>query len=52
MKFAKKISMLDLASLIILTNTVFIVNADTINTKSYNSLAIESRSSISREKAN
>ena len=51
MKFAKKISMLGLASIIISTNTAFIVNADTINTKSDNSLAIESRASISREKA-
>ena len=51
MKFAKKISMLGLVSLILSTNCTFIVNADTVNTKSTTNVSVNARAMISKEKA-
>jgi len=52
MKFAKKISTLALASIILSTNFTFISNADTINKNSNSTtLSINARAKISKDKA-
>ena len=51
MKFAKKISIFGLISLILSTNCTFIANAYTIETKSATNINVNQRSSISMDRA-